>query len=104
MMQPVRRVLLISALPLLVLTACTDDNSVAGSTTDAVVFVGKTAVKGVYGASRLVVRGAASGVKRLQKRTPNYAAGTIVCYNSKGEIYSEALEDNTGKFVCPDPS
>ena len=84
------------------LSACSREK-VFDNTTDAVVFVGSTAVKGVYGASRLVVRGAAAGVRRLQRPVDEYPAGTIVCYNDQGEIYSAAVEVDD-KFVCPDPS
>ena len=76
---------------------------IADNTTDAVVFVGKNAVKGVFGASRLVVRGAASGVQRLQRPTDGFPTGTIVCLNDAGEKYAAAVETD-GKFICPDPA
>lgn len=85
------------------LSGCSSEK-VFDNTTDAVVFVGSTAVKGVYGASRLVVRGAAAGVRRLQRPVEEYPAGTIVCYNSSGDIYAAAIEDSEGRFVCPDPN
>ncbi len=84
------------------LSACSSAK-IFDNTTDAVVFVGSTAVKGVYGASRLVVRGAAAGVKRLQTPSDGYPAGAIVCLNEEGVTYAEAVETD-GKFVCPAPS
>ncbi len=88
---------------LLAIAGCSREQ-VFDNTTDAVVFVGSTAVKGVYGASRLVVRGAAAGVRRLQRPVEDYPAGTIVCYNNSGDIYAAAIEDSEGRFVCPDPT
>ena len=84
------------------LSACSSEN-VFDNTSDAVVFVGKTAVKGAFGASRLVVRGAAAGARRLQTPVDQFPAGTIVCIGDNGDIYAAAIEEADGKFVCPDP-
>ncbi|MEL6960309.1 MAG: hypothetical protein AAGL89_15290 [Pseudomonadota bacterium] len=85
------------------LSACTTEQ-VLDNTGDAVVFVGETAVRGVFGASRLVYRGAAAGVRRLQRPDGGFPAGTIVCQDVNGAIYAAAVENADGVHVCPDPS
>ncbi|MEJ6404407.1 hypothetical protein [Yoonia sp. 2307UL14-13] len=93
--------MLIAAAGLILLASCSREK-IFDNTTDAVVFVGSTAVKGVFGASRLVVRGAAAGAKRLQRQEGPYPPGTIVCFDDQGALYAAAVETE-GKFVCPDP-
>ncbi len=95
------RIFIAAANSVLSLSACSSEK-VFNNTTDAVVFVGSTAVKGVFGASRLVVRGAAAGVRRLQRRVDGFPEGTVVCYNAQGEIYAAAVEIED-KLVCPVP-
>lgn len=93
--------ILILSVGFFALASCSSEK-IFDNTTDAVVFVGSSAVKGVFGASRLVVRGAAAGVKRLQRPSGEYPAGTIVCMNARGETYAAAVEQD-GKYLCPDP-
>ncbi|MBT0959331.1 hypothetical protein IV417_18225 [Alphaproteobacteria bacterium KMM 3653] len=94
--------MLIAALAMGPIAACSSEK-IFDNTTDSVVFVGKTAAKGAYGASRLVVRGAAAGVKRLQRPADGYEAGEIVCLNTSGQTYAAAVLEGD-KYVCPDPS
>lgn len=95
-----RRVILMSAL-VLGGAACSTEK-IADNTTDAVVFVGKTAVRGAAGAGKLAYRGAAAGVRTLRQPTEEYPAGTIVCLDDDGEIYSAAQQTVDGRTVCPE--
>lgn len=96
------KTVLVATVACFALSACSSAK-IFDNTTDAVVFVSSTAVKGAYGASRLVVRGAAAGVKRLQRPADGFPAGAIVCLNDEGVTYAAAVETD-GKFVCPAPA
>lgn len=85
---------------LLVLAAGCSTEKIAGNTTDAVVFIGKTALKGVVGAGKLAAKGAAAVVRKLREPTDGYKAGTIVCLDQNDDIYA-AVEEQDGDFVCP---
>ncbi|MEX5726728.1 hypothetical protein Ga0609869_000081 [Rhodovulum iodosum] len=82
-----------------VLSGCST-RKIADNTTDAVVFVGKTAVNTAAGAGQLVMRGAAAGARRLQEPAQGYPAGTVVCLNDAGEISAAAVTDGD-EGVCP---
>lgn len=83
------------------LTACSSEN-IADNTSDAVIFVGKTAVKGAIGAGKLAVRGGKAAVAKARASTAqkgDFPAGTAVCTNASGGYY-KALETESGQFVC----
>lgn len=90
------------ALAALVAVAACSSEKIADNTTDAVVFTGKTIVRGAVGAGKLVYKGAAAGVRALQEPTDEYPAGTIVCLAEDGRVYA-AVEEVDGKSVCPPP-
>lgn len=80
-------------------SACSRE-SVAENTADAVIWTGKTAVRGVYGAGKLAYRGAAAGIGKLREPKAGYPAGTVVCLNDEGEIYA-AAEIRQNEAICP---
>ena len=83
------------------LSACSAEN-VADNTSDAVIFVGKTAVKGAVGAGKYAYRGGKAAVTKArgsQADRGDFPAGTAVCSNASGGYYA-ALENAEGKFVC----
>jgi len=83
------------------LTACSTEN-IADNTSDAVIFVGKTAVKGVVGAGKLAVRGGKAAITKAQEsdaKRGDFPPGTAVCTNASGGYY-EALENEAGERFC----
>ncbi len=95
--MPLSRLILLAAT--VVLAGCSS-SKIADNTTDAVVFTGKTLVKGAVGAGKLVYKGTAAGIAELKEPTEEYPAGTIVCLNTEGQIYAATVEVD-GKTVCP---
>ena len=91
---------LLAAVAAVVLGSACSREYVAESTTDAVIWTGKTAVRGAYGAGKLAYRGAAAGVSRLSEPKAGYPAGTVVCLDDDGEIYS-AAEIRQNEAICP---
>lgn len=90
-----------AAIATLTLGACSAEN-IADNTSDAAIFVGKTAVKGVVGAGKLAIRGGKAAVAKAQGSTAergDFPAGTAVCTNSTGGYY-EALKNEAGESVC----
>lgn len=83
----------------LTLGACSSEK-IADNTTDAVLFTGKTIVRGAVGAGKIVYKGTAAGIRALQEPTEEYPAGTLVCLNADGQIYA-AVTEVDGKNVCP---
>lgn len=92
-----RPALLVAAV---LLTAGCSSSKIADNTTDAVVFTGKTLVKGAVGTGKLVYKGTAAGIAELREPTDEYPAGTIVCLNADGQIYAATIEVD-GKTLCP---
>jgi len=85
----------------LILGACSAEN-IADNTGDAVIFVGKTAVKGVVGVGKFAYRGGKAAVTKARSSTAergDFPAGTAVCTNASGGYYA-ALENAEGQFVC----
>ena len=100
----VRRLLVLPA-TLAALGACSPGD-IASNTVDAAVFTGRTAVDVGVGAVKVVGRAASgagdlavAGVRSLQERRGDRAAGTRVCVNAAGEILGTA-ELIDGEIVC----
>lgn len=66
----------------------------------AAVSVGTTAVRGVVGAGRLVVRGTSAGLGRLTEAEGDLPAGALVCFDDAGDVYASPSQRN-GEAYCP---
>jgi hypothetical protein len=100
-MTTFRSTLCAALLGTLVLGACSTEK-IADNTSDAVVFVGKTAVKGAVGAGKLAVRGGRAAIAKAREsraEKTDFPPGTPVCLNEAGGYY-RALENEAGQLVC----